>query len=58
MANDTQGRLVPDDGNDTIAYNADGTISTITRAVGSATWVQTYTYTIGKLTNISGWVKQ
>jgi hypothetical protein len=58
MANDTQGRFVPEDGNDTIAYNTDGTISTITRIVGSTTWIETYTYTSGKLTNISGWVKQ
>lgn len=58
MANDTQGRSVPEDGNDTIAYNSDGTINTITRTHGPDTWVQTYTYTSGSLTNVSGWVKQ
>jgi hypothetical protein len=56
--NDTNGRPVPEIGNDTLAYNADGTLATITRTVGADTWVETYTYTNGVLTNMSGWVKQ
>jgi hypothetical protein len=58
MATDTKGRPVPDEANDTLAYNSDGTLNTITRTLGPDTWVETYTYTNGQLTNISGWVKQ
>jgi hypothetical protein len=43
-----------------IAYNADGTVNTITATdpTNSATYVQTFTYTAGAPTAISGWVKQ
>lgn len=42
----------------TLAYNADGTINTITVTSGGNTYVQTMTYTGGNLTGISAWVKQ
>lgn len=47
-----------DDMPQTLAYNADGTLNTITATDGTRTWRQTMTYTAGKLTGISGWVKQ
>jgi hypothetical protein len=58
MQNDTKGRPVPEIGNDTLAYNSDGTLNTITRVVGPDTWVDTCSYTNGVLTSMSGWVKQ
>lgn len=46
----------------TIAYNGDGTVNTIT-ATGSfggvtVTWVKTLSYSSGKLSGVSEWVKQ
>jgi len=46
----------------TISYNADGTVNTIT-ATGvfgsqSVSWIRTFSYTSGKVTGISEWVKQ
>lgn len=43
-----------------IAYNADGTINTITATdpISTSVYVCTYTYTNGSPTAISGWVKQ
>ena len=46
----------------TLTYNGDGTVNTIT-ITGSylgvvSTWVRTFSYTSGKLTGISAWVKQ
>jgi hypothetical protein len=40
------------------AYNADGTIHTITATHESTSWVKTYTYTGGNVTGESEWVKQ
>lgn len=46
----------------TIAYNADGTVNTITATATmgsiSVSWVKTLSYSSGKLTGISEWVKQ
>ena len=46
----------------TIDYNGDGTVNTIT-ATGtfgstSVSWIRTFSYTSGKVTGISEWVKQ
>lgn len=41
-----------------LAYNTDGTLATITATNSAGTWVQTLTYTSGKLTAVSAWVKQ
>lgn len=40
------------------AYNGDGTLQTDTVTVGDDTFVKTYTYTSGRLTGESVWVKQ
>jgi hypothetical protein len=58
MMNDTKGRPVPDSGADAYTYNSDGTVATITRTLGPDSWVETFTYASGVLTNTSGWVKQ
>lgn len=42
----------------TLAYNPDGTLNYVEAADGVNTWRQTYTYTGGKVTGISAWVKQ
>lgn len=42
----------------TLVYNGDGTLNYVEATSGTDTWRQTYTYTAGKLTGISGWVKQ
>lgn len=42
----------------TYVYNADGTLNYIQVTQGVNTWRQTYTYTGGKITGISAWVKQ
>ncbi|MFM0326071.1 hypothetical protein [Caballeronia glebae] len=42
----------------TYAYNGDGTLSTETCTDGTRVWVKTYSYTVGKLTGESAWVKQ
>lgn len=46
----------------TISYNGDGSVNTIT-ATGLfetivVTWIRTFGYTSGKLTSISTWVQQ
>lgn len=38
-------------------YNADGKVETITKTDGTDTWRRTFTWTNGKLTKTSGWVK-
>jgi hypothetical protein len=58
MANDTNGNPFPEDCAESYSYNTDGTIATITRTIGGISWVNTYTYTSGKLSSTSGWVKQ
>lgn len=39
-------------------YNADGTINYVEVVVGACTYRQTFTYSSGKLTGVSDWVKQ
>lgn len=39
-------------------YNGDGTLATDTFSDGFSTWVQTFSYTAGKMTAVSAWVKQ
>lgn len=41
----------------TLSWNGDGTIAYAEVSIGG-TYRQTYTYTAGKLTGISKWVKQ
>lgn len=40
------------------AYNGDGTIQHDQVTDGTNSWRQTYTWTAGRLTGISAWVKQ
>jgi hypothetical protein len=47
-----------DDLSKVYAYNADGTLKTETCICNGATYVKTYSYTSGKLTGESAWVKQ
>lgn len=47
----------PDNYAHTLAYNTDGTLATDSFTDGTNTWTQTYSYTSGKLTGISVWVK-
>lgn len=42
----------------TLTYNGDGTLATASIVWVGNTYVQTFTYTAGKLTSISAWVKQ
>lgn len=42
----------------TLTYNGDGTVNTITATWNGNTWIRTFTYTSGKVTGISAWVKQ
>lgn len=63
MSVDSLGRLMPvpvESDSLAIAYNADGTVNTITATdiTNSKTYVQTFTYTSGAPTAISGWVMQ
>jgi YD repeat-containing protein len=51
------GSINPDSFAHTLAYNSDGTLATDSFTDGSATWTQTFTYTSGKLTGVSAWVK-
>ena len=41
----------------TLAYNEDGTLHTITVTNGTNNWTQTIGYTNGKPTSFSAWVK-
>lgn len=47
----------PDNYAHTYTYNADGTLATDAFTDGTNTWTQTFTYTSGKLTGVSAWVK-
>ena len=63
MSVDSLGRLMPvpvESDSVAIAYNADGTVNTITATdiTTGKTYVQTFTYTSGAPTAISGWVMQ
>ena len=39
-------------------YNGDGTIATDTVVHNGLTYKNTYTYTAGALTHVTGWIKQ
>ncbi|GAB4059224.1 hypothetical protein [Uliginosibacterium sediminicola] len=41
-----------------LVYNADGTLNYIEVVFNGATYRQTFTYTDGKVSKISAWVKQ
>ena len=47
----------PDAYAQTLSYNGDGTLNTTTFTNGVNTWTQTMSYTSGKLTGVSGWVR-
>jgi len=56
---DTKGKPIdPESWPQTLDWNADGTLNYVEATSGVDTWRQTMTYTNGKLTNVSGWVKQ
>ena len=42
----------------TLAYNGDGTLNYVTVSDGEYSYMQSYTYTSGKVTAISAWVQQ
>lgn len=42
----------------TFVYNPDGTLNYIDATDGVNVWRQTYTYTAGKVSGISAWVRQ
>lgn len=50
----------PDSCTEVLTYNGDGTLATdtYTDPVTGYAFRQTYTYTAGQLTSVSGWVKQ
>ncbi len=50
--------LPVDDLAQVFAYNVDGKVSSITVAYRGVTYIQTFTYSAGVLTNISQWVNQ
>ena len=54
----TNGESFPADGPTAIAYNGDGTIQHVTITSGAASYRQTWTWTSGNVTAITGWVKQ
>jgi hypothetical protein len=54
----TTGEHFPEDAPMAYTYNGDGTLHTITATWELATYVQTLSYAGGKLTDISGWMKQ
>lgn len=47
-----------DDMPQAFAYNGDGTLNYVEATDGTNTWRQTFSYTAGVLTGVSGWVKQ
>lgn len=44
--------------NQSFSYNADGTINYAEATDGINTWRQTYSYSAGRITGITSWVKQ
>lgn len=57
---DTAGNGLPENFDNlpqTLTYNADGTLNTVSKTYGGHTWTQTFGYTSGNVTSISGWVK-
>lgn len=58
VAIDSMGGIcLPDRYAQSLTYNGDGTVNTISFTDGTHTWTQTFTYTNGKVTGISAWVK-
>ena len=49
--------IVPDSYAQTITYNGDDTVNTISFTDGVNIWTQTFSYTSGLVTGISTWVK-
>lgn len=47
----------PDNYAQTLAYNGDGLLETVSFTDGVNTWTQTLTYTGGLLTGVSTWVR-
>jgi hypothetical protein len=54
----TTGDFIPDDAPQSFAYNGDDTLNYIEVTHDGNTWRQTYGYTDGKVTSISGWELQ
>lgn len=55
----SDGALIsPDSLAQILAYDASGNLITVTVTVGGKTYIQTLTWTSGKLTGVSQWVKQ
>lgn len=54
---DTGGNPMPSGMPTAYAYNADGTVDTLTKTNGIDTWVMTFSYISGRLASDSGWVK-
>lgn len=50
--------LAPDDLDQSLAYNADGSLNYIEVVFRGTTYRQKYTYNAGQLVGISRWVKQ
>lgn len=58
MPKSTTGDNIPEDLPETYSYNSDGSINYVSITDGSTTWRQTYSWSNGALTGVSGWVKQ
>jgi hypothetical protein len=54
----TTGDFIPDDAPQIYDYNVDDTLNYIEVTDGTKIWRQTYGYTDGKVTSISGWELQ
>lgn len=57
VVDSTGGICFPDRFNQTLAYNTDGTLATVSFTDGTNNWTQTMGYTSGLLTSVSRWVK-
>lgn len=55
---DDQGNLIyPDNYTQSLTYDEDGLLTTISFTDGVTTWTQTFTYETGRLTGISVWAR-
>lgn len=54
----TNGEIFPQDCPKTFAYDGSGNLTSVTALYDGKTYIQTLTYTAGKLTADSGFVKQ
>ncbi|WP_289296256.1 hypothetical protein [uncultured Reyranella sp.] len=57
LRDSTGGAISPDRYPQTLTYNGDGTVNTVSFTDGTYTWTQTFTYTAGKVIGISAWVQ-